>query len=365
MARVMFLSHVKKDLSSGVWKKVLAQCAAIEKMGHELDFVYEDNEFLVIKNSSGEQKFKLPHRYLFFYILSLHINKSYDLVYLRKPHGGFYPLFASMAVSKIKKLNTAVRIVMEIPTYPYDKEQVGFKGKLSNLAYNFSLRFYKKKLAEIIFIGEGPDIIYGIKSRKIGNGVDLDSVVCSLKTKKDISPFVFAGIANLMFWHGYDRVISSIKNYKGEIPVKLYIVGDSEPEYSRLKAMVDNLGVSDKVIFTGRLVDQQIQLLLKDVNVCIDALGRHRSGNNNNSSIKSKEYTAMGIPFIKSHIDDSFLPDDFFIFQVAADESDIPIDKIVQWYKKLPDDFPVLERQVAMERFSWAEILQPIVNKDL
>ncbi|MHA0974709.1 glycosyltransferase [Enterobacter ludwigii] len=362
MANLMFITHVRKDNTSGVWKKVLAQRSAFERLGFTVDFAYENENNLIIETNHKTEIVALKHRYFFFYQLRNYINKKYDFVYLRKPHGGLYPLFSSMVINKIKRINKYCSVFMEIPTYPYSKEQVGLKGFISDLVYRFSFLCYKKNLTEILYIGTGPDKINGVKARKITNGVDLENIECASKTKKDSELFVFAGIANLMFWHGYDRLIRSLAHYKGSNQVKCYIIGDSEPEFSRLKSIAKEENVEEKVIFIGRLADKEIKDILKDVNVCVDALGRHRSGNNNNSSIKSKDYTAMGMPFIKSHIDDAFTDEDFFIFQVEPNENNIPIDDIITWYKSLPHDFPLKERQVAEKRFSWDEILRPVFN---
>ncbi|HDR2792213.1 glycosyltransferase [Enterobacter cloacae] len=364
MASLLFITHVKKDNTSGVWKKTLAQRAAFERLGFTVDFVYENDNDLVIDTGTAVKQISLKHRYLFFFNLSQNINKKYDFVYLRKPHGGLYPLFSSMAINKVRAINPLCTIYMEIPTYPYNKEQVGVKGFISNVVYKISLLLYKKNIKEILFIGDGPDRIYGISARKISNGVDLSSVSLSQPYKKNNDIFVFAGIANLMFWHGYDRLVRSIGHYEGEHRVKCYIIGDSEPEFSRLKAIANEEDPEGRVIFLGRLADKDIKTVLEEVNICVDALGRHRSGNNNNSSIKSKEYTAMGMPFIKSHYDDAFNNDDFYVFQVDADESNIPIDEIINWYQTLSDDFPLRERTIAEEKFSWDEILRPIFNRE-
>lgn len=362
MGNILLLTHVKKDDTSGVWKKVLAQRAAFKRMGFSTDLVYESDNSLIIESNKGCVKYSLKHRYLFFYVLSIHLTNSYDFVYLRKPHGGLYPLFTSLVINKIKEINSSCVIFMEIPTYPYNKEQVGMKGIISDFSYRVSLFFYKKHLKEILYIGEGPDEIYGVTAKKINNGVDLENVICHSLEKKENNTFVFAGVANLMYWHGYDRLISSISNYEGMHEIVFYIVGESEPEYSRLKRLVSEKKLTEQVIFMGRLNNDEINSLLLQANVCVDALGRHRSGNNVNSSIKSKEYTAMGLPFIKSHIDDSFNENDFFVYQVAADDKDIEIDDIIKWYQYLPNDFPVLERQVAESRFSWEKIFLPIFN---
>jgi glycosyltransferase involved in cell wall biosynthesis len=214
-----------------------------------------------------------------------------------------------------------------------------------------------KNLSKVLYIGEGPEKIYGINAKKMNNGVDESRVKFLGSNKRDVTRFTFAGIANLMYWHGYDRLINAIAEYEHKDIISFYIVGDTEPEYSRLKKLVHDKGVENQVHFLGRMEDDEINKLLEEVNVCVDALGRHRSGNNNNSSIKSKEYAAMGIPFIKSHVDDAF-DNEFFIYQVNADESDINISEIILWYKKLPTDFASKERNFAIDNFSWTKILK-------
>lgn len=362
MASILFITHVRKDNTSGVWKKVLAQRDAFSRLGLNVDFVYEDEGSLVVEMGEGSitTKYNLAHRYLFFYVLNKKMQQSYDFVYIRKPHGGLYPLYSSAVINKLKKINANCRVYLEIPTYPYKQEQVGLTGFISDLTYRVAVFLFRKNIEEILFIGEGPEQIDGIKTRKITNGVNLDSVVCDDPKKKENEQFVFAGIANLMFWHGYDRLITSLRNYTGKHDIKCYIIGDSEPELSRLKSLAIDRKLTGKIVFTGRLADAEIKNVLRNVNVCVDALGRHRSGNNVNSSIKSKEYVAMGLPFIKSHVDDSFNGNEFFIYQVPADESDIPFDDIIKWYYSLPADFPLEERKIAEERFSWDEILRPV-----
>ncbi|MEY7044726.1 glycosyltransferase, partial [Escherichia coli] len=170
----------------------------------------------------------------------------------------------------------------------------------------------------------------------IGNGVDLNNV-SKVETKSNNDSFVFLGIANLMFWHGYDRLINALGKYNGSKKVFFYIVGDTEPEFSRLQILVKQLNLEKNVVFLGKKNKDEIIGLLEQTNVCVDALGRHRSGNNVNDSLKSKEYSAMGIPFIKSHIDYS-LGNPFFVYQVSSDESDIDVNKIIEWYTYLPSD---------------------------
>jgi hypothetical protein len=82
--------------------------------------------------------------------------------------------------------------------------------------------FIKRILKKFLFIGDGPDRIYGINARKISNGVDLNNVYLSHIKKTTIHLYLL--IANLMFWHGYDRLVRSIAHYEGEYRVNVILL---------------------------------------------------------------------------------------------------------------------------------------------
>ncbi|HDZ0356232.1 TPA: hypothetical protein RRS82_005137, partial [Klebsiella pneumoniae] len=253
MKKLLFLTHITKDLSNGVWKKVQAQANALHELGYLVDLVYYDAGSLVIESHNKKIAYPLLHRYFIFYILSRKINCIYDVVYFRKPHGGLYPLFSFMPINKIRKANVLTKVFFEIPTYPYKNESESFLGYISYLSYKLSLCLFKKNISKILYIGEGPEKIYGIKAQKMNNGVDESRVKFLGSHKRDVTRFTFAGIANLMYWHGYDRLINAIAESEYRDIISFYIVGDTEPEYSRLKKLVHDKGVENQVHFLGRM----------------------------------------------------------------------------------------------------------------
>ncbi|RXY50092.1 hypothetical protein DD582_33120, partial [Klebsiella pneumoniae] len=85
MKKLLFLTHITKELSKGVWNKVQAQTNALHELGCCVELVYYDAGSLVIESHYIKIAYPLLHRYVIFYILSLKINCIYDLVYLRKP----------------------------------------------------------------------------------------------------------------------------------------------------------------------------------------------------------------------------------------------------------------------------------------
>lgn len=362
---ILFCCQVIKDHTNGVWKKVEAQVKALRKIHKKVDFVYLKNNntaVLDLANGNNKVEISLLHRYSHFISLIAKINNDYDVIYMRKPHGGLFPISAAWFIRKIKCSNPNARIYLEIPTYPYKLESRGHWGWLKESIFEFSMKSVRKNINEILYIGEQTNSILGVPARAMANGVDLDAVQ-KVENKILHDSFIFLGIANLMFWHGYDRLIKAISNYKGDQNILFYIIGDTEPELTRLKKLTSELSVDKHIIFLGKKKKEELNDFLQVTNVCVDALGRHRSGNNINDSLKSKEYSAMGIPFIKSHIDYS-LGSPFYVFQVSGDEEDISIDDIIKWYSDLPVGVNDEIRAYAEENFSWELIMGKAINGD-
>lgn len=361
--KILFACQIVENNTNGVWKKVQAQVKALREIYQNVDFIYlEDAKTAVFDNGETQVKIPLINKYMVFSKITNVISNDYDMVYLRKPHGGLFPVTAAFFIKKIKKKKDSTIILLEIPTYPYKSESKGFIGWVKEKIFELSVHAVKDDINEILYIGENTRSILGINARSIGNGVDLNNVR-KVDTKSNNDSFVFLGIANLMFWHGYDRLIKALGKYSGSKKVLFYIVGDTEPEFSRLKILVKQSNLEKNVIFLGKKNKDEIIGLLEQTNVCVDALGRHRSGNNVNDSLKSKEYSAMGIPFIKSHIDYS-LGNPFFVYQVSSDESDIDVDKIIEWYTFLPSDMNEKIRNYAESNFSWKSIMKKAIDGD-
>lgn len=365
MKKILFLTHIVQDENNGVWKKVTSQIKALRNLNFQVDFIYRlDSKHYIYEKDKLEFKRELPQKFFIFSDAAKIIDKSYDIIYIRKPHGGFYSVFLSKLLNKIKMINDKCVIYMEIPTYPYSNEVRSLKGYISHYAYEISMKLTKKFIDRFLCIGEVPENIYGVSAVKFRNGVDCDALKLINTKKNQIrDTFIFVGIANLVYWHGYDRLILSLRNYTGPINVLFYIIGDNEPEYTRLKNLAIEYNIEDKIIFLGRQSQLEIAEILKSVNVCVDSLGRHRSGNNKNDSIKSKEYTAMGMPFIKSHLDDSF-GNEPFIYNVSSDDKTFLIQDVIEWYDKLPDRFSELEREYAINNLSWEKVFKDFFSEE-
>src|SRR5690606_37286223 len=174
-----------------------------------------------------------------------------DLVYIR------YEFMADYAFLHFLKLlkGKGVSIVIEIPTYPYDDE-LKPKGFVSRL-YNWIEKRCRKKMykyVDRVLTYSDDDFIFKIPTIRISNGIDFEGVP-QKKTHGIEDKIVFIGVANLGFWHGYDRLIRGIKAYLDKphtTEVFFHIIGNGDIAYKNsLIDLVNELSLTKYVTFYG------------------------------------------------------------------------------------------------------------------
>jgi hypothetical protein len=145
-----------------------------------------------------------------------------------------------------------------------------------------------------------------------------------------------------------------------------HMVGDgmAVPQYHKL---VKEYHLEKHVIIYGNKSGAELDEIYKHSFIGLDGLARHRSGNMTNSSLKSREYTAKGIPFVSS-VDIDFADKDWpYVMRVPQDETPIDMNKVIEFYDKVYGNRDCNE--VAKEIRSYAEsrcdmkvVMQPIID---
>lgn len=346
MKKVVYIAAIEMHKSDGVCGKVLSQVKALGLLGFDVTFCHLHKDGYVVINNGIEKYHPLKSRYLFFYDLITSLdNKYFDLLYVRNPSNFHYPSFYFLA-NRIKG-----KKLLELPTYPLEKESSFIKRILGGLFFLSSWHFLKKYIDKICYMGEGGNVIWGVPSIEVSNGIDVGSI--PINPRNDYKRIDIIAVARMEYWHGYDRIIRSLGQCSKKSNVHLHIVGDNQPCLSKLQELTVSLGLEKLVTFHGALHGKELSNLFSKCNLAVDALGRHRAGHKYNSSIKSKEYTARGIPFIKSHLDKDFYDADF-VFNVSPDEHVFDLDEIINWLKDR-DFEPEYIRYFSQEKLSWTK----------
>jgi len=342
----------------GVVKKIRSQVKGFRDSGIIFDIVFLKEGTIYIEEY--EKNYKIAENIstidFYSYIKDNIPLKSYSFIYMRLP----YPGKALLNLWKVLKVSD--NFIIEIPTYPFLNESKNLKSKILNYILICQLYYFRESINLYTYMGAKRNEIFKNKCLRVYNCVDSDSlnIKSSLNTKKD-KRLNFIGVAQLATWHGYDRLIRSIYEYKKnkyEYHIKFYIIGNNlegcnEKEY--LQKLVRELDLIDDVIFVPAKDSHQLNDYFNICDVAVDSLARHRSNNYYNCSLKSKEYCVRGVPFIKSHEDDSF-NDCGFVYDCKPDESIIDLEGIIDWYLKL-DDTATSIRNYGVNVFSWKKQL--------
>jgi glycosyltransferase involved in cell wall biosynthesis len=203
----------------------------------------------------------------------------------------------------------------------------------------------------------------------LGNGIDPDTIEFSEKQPEFTNELNLLIVANINIWHGIDRVIKGIAEYKGDIKVNFHIVGGGQL-IGELKELSKDLNVTEQVIFHGPLKGQELENIYDICHVGISSLGIHRIGLKEGAVLKSREYCAKGMPFVYSFKDPDF-KDVPFALRIKQEEKAVKIEEVVNFYK----NFQTMKennleiRDYAIEFLSWEnkikKLLGLLINKNL
>lgn len=372
--KVLFLINNILEKNNGVTNKIMAQFLALSRFSDvqicHLDFAENmySRVFYSEENTPYKEKWvrgkkrKFKNSFLFDYtdVLNLCIATGFDVIYVRYTHFS-NPAFIAF-LSQLKE--NRIKVILEIPNYPYDSEY----SKLNLFSKTKLLidRVYRNRLVKFVdrvaTMSDDP-LIFGIPATKINNGVSQKYLLDSDVNTKSLAKIRFVAAANIASWHGYDRFIISLsempKRYFDLVEFHLIGVGD---ELENLKKLARRLNLTSIIYFHG---EQDINFLCKTYcssHIGVDSLGRHRSNNSLNDSIKSKEYLSCGLPVIMSHVD-NLISDKNFVYKVPSNDSPFDIGDIVEWYLKM--DFNISRatlKKFAAERCSWESILYSLIR---
>ena len=315
---------------SGVERKVRAQCKALRQ--------YLDCELVILPpvEYTGSIAEKIRRR---LPLTAAWRKWKYrgefddaDFVYIRQVYhdASFYRYLRA-----IRRRNPNVKIIYEVPTYPYLTEQ---KTSGANAAFRkkearWSVRCARFMDRIVTFYGQ--DEIWGVPCIKLMNGFDFSQVELPERpAPKDVQ---IISIAATAFWHGYDRLIEGIHQYYengGTEQITYHVVGNILPELQR---MVRDYRLEKHVIFHGRQSGEALKKLYAEAYLGVDVLGGHRKDYPVSSSLKSREYAAYGLPVLTSSPID-YLSKDYPYQMIASyDDSPVNIPELLAFFRGIYD----------------------------
>lgn len=357
--------------NSGIFKKVIGQWKALNEWGYDTVLFYTENENIVIRNEKKEEKktfsslfSRLKYTYHGF-VQDVDILQ-FDVMYFR--HFFFHPLAVWM-LFWLKWKHPNLKIVMELPTYPYrgHLKIMDWKGKLIAWLDKICSPSFKKYI-DLIATFSSHDEIFGIKTIQISNGIDPEGIQPLSKPifEKELH---ILGLANVQAWHGYDRIIEGLKEYYSEnqkINVLFHLVGEGDA-IPHLKQLTKNYGLENKVLFYGPQFGDNLNKIMSKCHLAASVLGFQRAGayKGTISSLKVREYCLKGIPFINGYPDSDIKNNFPFVYEVNPDETFIEIPKVIEFYYELMQNHPNYPQELhdfALKQLSWKAKFEQIAQ---
>ena len=377
--KILFLVYHGFSEHSGISKKIHYQVKGLKENGHDVRLCYYDFDERghrcryvdgeIIKDYGKGKWAGFRQRMDYGCIFDYCLREKIEFVYAR-----CFMNANPWLVRFFKQLKCAgIKAVTEIPTYPYDQE---FSDNSDwNMKLNLWMdRHYRSKLyrqQEAVVTFSDAEEIFGQRTIRISNGVDFDSIPLHQPSaiSHQSSALHLIGVAEVHFWHGFDRLVAGIGEYYklgGKHDVFFHIVGGVHPAYMHdlpqapgFQTLIDKYNIADRIIFHGTLFGSELDDVFNQCQFAIGSLARHRSGITVIKTLKNREYATRGIPFIYSENDSDF---DWqpYVLKAPADESPIDIQKIIDFV----DHFQMKPEEIrkTVEHLTWKKQMQKVVD---
>lgn len=273
---------------------------------------------------------------------------------------------------KIKERYPRCLIIVELFTYPYDRDDFGkwnaWPFYLKELLYRPRLKKYVDRFVTYT----EDDVIFGIPTIHSSNGIRVESIpqIAGEFRERHIN---IIGVAFMQRHHGYERIIEGLRAYYGgegtpEWRVELHLVGDG-PEKPFYQELTQKYRLEEYVHFYPTLSGEELDGLYDICDIALVSFGMYKAKfYGRMGALKSRECLAKGMPLITGCAID-VLPEDYPYAKVFAnDESPVDTREIVAFYgqvrsmagskKELSDTI----RQFALTHVSMEAVMRPIVE---
>lgn len=263
------------------------------------------------------------------------------------------------------------KIIIEIFTYPYDKDDF---GKWNAWPFYLKEIIYRRHLKNYVdrFVTYSQDKeIFGIPTIRTINGINVENIRV-VQGEYHENRLTMIGVAYMQRQHGYERIIEGMREYYREgirdYTVELLLVGDG-PEKERYQELVEKYRLRDYVRFYPTMSGDELDELYDLSDVALASFGWYKVGfHGKTSALKTRECLAKGIPLISGNEVDIFDEDFVYVKYFPNSSQAVNIAEIIDFHERIKKDHGDKQktahviRQYAAENVSIESAMKPIVD---
>ena len=368
--KTLFLIFHGFDKANGISKKIHYQVKALKDCGLDVRLSYYDVtpynqrrwmiDDEVIADFGTGLTAKVWKRVYYSPIIDYVRREEIKLIYIRSFHNA--NPFTIRLVKRLKRIGA--KVVMEIPTYPYDQEYITPSMKF-HLAIDRCFRRTLAKSLDGIVTFSNVKEIFGGRTICISNGIDFEAIPLKRKCNDNQQELHLIGVAEVHYWHGFDRIVRGLAEYyrtNPEYKVYFHIVGPLSGERERIEILpvIRYNQLEPYVLLHGPLHGEELDAQFEEADFAIGSLGRHRSGITYIKTLKNREYAARGFAFTYSETDEDFdsMP---YVLKIPADESPVDIQKLINFHHTL--HLTPKEIRESVRPLSWKAQMQKVIDE--
>ncbi|WP_026375621.1 glycosyltransferase [Aestuariibacter salexigens] len=358
--------------TAGIFSKMLGQASAFAELGHSVRAIYMSLNRIVLSEVSAQA--------------NLNPIESFGPVEKQGESEAFWRLAQKLASVKLwspqllfcrydfmfegdaflnflgAQRHRVTLSVVEFPTFPYEKEIRDLRLRAIDQSHAKQIGKY----TDYVCSWNPAEEIYNVPNIRFDNKIRIvDKNISQSKAPLIAEDGVIRmlSVANIMFWHGFDRLLKGIANYiqkSRAVPIELTIVGAGEG-LVELQTLTQALGLQNIVSFEGFKPESDLKPYFDAASVCIGSLGLHRIGISENSTLKIRNYIANGLPVVMSSKDRDLSEFDWIHFE-GPDDTDIDVAAVVEFVQQA-NQHPHIRRDIrrfARQHLTWINFARAI-----
>lgn len=224
--------------------------------------------------------------------------KNPDFLYVRRAvadraYVGFW--------KKIKEKYPNCKIIIEVFTYPYDKDDF---ARWNAWPFYIKELLYRSRLKKYVdtFVTYSEDTeIFGVPTIRTINGIQLENITPATGSYQE-NKITMMAVAYMQSHHGYERIIEGLRQYyqntDRKYTVELLLIGDG-PEKAFYQSLVRKYQLENCVRFYPTMSGEALDHMYDISDIALASFGTYKKGVYTRlSALKTREYLAKGMPIM-------------------------------------------------------------------